>query len=112
MRVCALKRMLFATSVREHAARLKLEGLFWLRAQGSGSVLVARRMPAPRNSASGGRDAAGDVAWVPTGAAADAQYRGERDGARDHMRLRNACFQQARAGFHFYISLFSYLFCC
>lgn len=34
--------------------------------------------------------------WVVTGAGADAQYQTARRDARDHMRMRNICFQQAR----------------
>ncbi len=33
--------------------------------------------------------------WVVTGAVADEQYQAARRDARDHMRMRNICFQQA-----------------
>lgn len=38
----------------------------------------------------------GEVGWVATGDAAAAEYSDARAVARDHMRLRNQCFMQAR----------------
>lgn len=37
-----------------------------------------------------------EVAWVATGKAVAAEYADARTDARDHMRLRNQCFMQAR----------------
>lgn len=52
--------------------------------------MVGSKVPAGRKGAQS------EAPWVATGAAADAQYSSARRDARDHMRMRNAFFQQAR----------------
>ena len=42
-----------------------------------------------------GRSLAASQQWVETGDAVSNQYAATREDARDHMRLRNVCFQQA-----------------
>ena len=42
-----------------------------------------------------GRGAAASQPWVETGEAVSNMYASTREEARDHMRLRNVCFQQA-----------------
>ena len=43
-----------------------------------------------------GKGPQSEAPWVATGAPADAQYSSARRDARDHMRMRNAFFQQVR----------------
>ena len=52
---------------------------------------------AGKKAAAGKRGPQSEAPWVATGAAADAQYSSARRDARDHMRMRNAFFQQVRA---------------
>ena len=52
---------------------------------------------AGKKAAAGKRGPQSEAPWVPTGAAADAQFSSARRDARDHMRMRNAFFQQVRA---------------
>ncbi|CAK0756686.1 hypothetical protein CVIRNUC_002476 [Coccomyxa viridis] len=50
---------------------------------------------AGKKAATGRKGPQSEAPWVATGAPADAQYSSARRDARDHMRMRNAFFQQA-----------------
>jgi hypothetical protein len=66
------------------------------------SGVAARARPASLAArAPGGSGPASNAAarWVDTGASVAAMYGQLRDEARDHVRLRNACFQQATQAF-------------
>ena len=51
---------------------------------------------AGKKAATGRKGPQSEAPWVATGAPADAQYSSARRDARDHMRMRNAFFQQVR----------------